>query len=134
METAERYFVRQFIQRNRRERVLYELARKDKRRECLWNITAGGNDRLDGRYLHQIQSSATCESVLAMLIKHGCKPSSAAYVISGRPEWDGKSMPLDQALPLLWHESPFVLVMQVCQTAMVSGESGVSAPWRAMLK
>lgn len=132
MNTAERWFAQQFIVRNKRERVLYELERADKRRTCLWNMTTAGNDRLKADYVHDVTGS--CDELLQELRESGISWKSPVSIISGHPELDGQTLPLKEALRQVWHHWPYVLITSEHKIALLAGESGNNAPWRAMLK
>ena len=132
MDTAESWFVQQFIVRHKRERVLYELAHPDKRRMCLWNMTSAGNDRLNDQKVRV--TSLTCEEMLVELRTAGIGGKAIASIISGQSELDGQLLPVKEALLQAWHHWPYVLILHEAGVALIAGESGANAPWRAILK
>lgn len=132
MNSAECWFVQQFIVRNKRERVLYELVHPDKRRMCLWNMTSAGNDRLKDQKVRV--TTRTCEEMLVELRKAGIAGNATASIISGHPELDGRLLPVKEAFQQAWHHWPYVLILPEAGVALIAGESGTNAPWRAILK
>lgn len=130
---TEACFVGRFILRQRRKRVLYELSRPEKRRNCLANITAAGNDRLDPRRVQELPHPVTLDELLLRLERHGCHAGTEVCVIKGDPAPDGRWLPLHEAFCKVWAFPPYVLIAQEQCLAVTAGESGCVSPWRALL-
>ena len=99
MYEHERQFVRVFVAANQKRRFLSLLANARGREKFVRKFLAH-NCQLDARYCTRVRSGAGASCVVNSLQELGAP--NECFVISVRAEFDGRTMPLDEALESLY--------------------------------
>lgn len=124
---TEKLIVNAFIADRKKERVLYELSKPDKRWGCVLKL----EHYIDTRFCFEIKEKiSSCEQVYDILKKY--KISQECYVIS-LDEDDGKYMELSAALESCVFFGPFLISLVHGKVAYFEGEQSYGAPSRYLL-
>ena len=101
----EEAFVNNFVTKEKRERILYELASAKKRKAALWRLY----EALDRRLAVFEKRDAHEDELIAEVEKYS-KDNGTCYVIANSKD-DGKTLPLGEAVKnMLEYESNCVIV------------------------
>jgi hypothetical protein len=127
MNPAEEAFVNAFVQKDRRERALFELGSESKRGRFLNRLCHDYAGVFDTRYLRPIPEAADGGSVLKLLRKSGA--AGTCHVISCNEAVDGKPLPLEDAIrATVGFGLPSVLICAPDSLAYFEAEQEKGAP------
>ena len=97
MNDREAIFVESFVQRGRRERVLYELGSSKKRQDFFEKLCHNFLEILEPKFMLPIERAySEPEDIYSLLRGRGAQGSGS--ILSFYSELDGLEMPLDEAL------------------------------------
>ncbi len=95
IDTAEKYFADTFIRKNRRERILYELTKPEKRYDCLNRFCHQAKELLDSsKVIMEGNDLNQSRGFTDFVIRHG----GLCCVLSPDPFIDGQILPLQDAV------------------------------------
>ncbi len=132
MNQAEELFVNAFVQKARRERVLFELGSGSKRGRFLNRLCHDFAGVFDARYLRPAPEAGGGAMVLRLLRASGA--AGVCHVISCDEAVDGKQLPLGEAVrATVGFGLPSVLVCAPASLAYFEAEQEKGAPPRFLL-
>jgi hypothetical protein len=130
---VEKAFVNSFVQKNRRERAIFELGSDSKRGKFLSRLCHDYSDVLDDRYLRPLSAADfKTASLLLQLRKLGA--GSTCHAISCNKTVDGKQIPLENALEAtVGYGLPSILICSADSLAYFEAEQEQGPPARFLL-
>jgi hypothetical protein len=133
MNQTEEIFVNTFIQKNRRDRALYELTTESKRWKFCDRLCHDYLGMFESKYLQPISDLGFDPvGLLKRLTKLGAKET--CHVISSYDDVDGKQLPLEEAIQAtLGRGFPSVLICVADSLAYFEAEQVKGPPPRYLL-
>jgi hypothetical protein len=133
MNPVEKAFVNTFVQKNRRERAIFELGSDSNRGKFLNRLCHDYLGVLDNRYLHSLPVACfDTASLLLQLRKLGA--GNTCHAISCNEAVDGKQIPLEYALEAtVGYGLPSILICAADSLAYFEAEQEQGPPARFFL-
>lgn len=127
-------FVKTFILKNKRERSIYELKSKKKRRDFFSKLCHRYNEIIDPRFMIKIEPpNSSSMDIFQVLRKEGAGENS--YLMSFLDELDGKKMSLSEALEnCVGIGMPSIVICTPEKLAYFEAEQEAGSPPRFLLK
>lgn len=127
-------FVQTFVLKNKRERSIYELHSKKKRREFFHKLCHDYNEIIDSRFMRKLDPpNSNSNDIRQILQKEGAGKS--CYVLSHFEEIDGIRMPLSEALDnCVGGGMPSIVICSPKKLAYFEAEQEVGPPHRFILR
>ncbi len=133
-KTTEKEFVETFVLKKKRERSIFELNSKKKRRVFFSKLCHRYADIIDSRYMKELKSQNSSPSdIFQILMKQGA--GNNCYMLSYFEDLDGKSMPLTEALDnCVGRGMPSVVICDPGKLVYFEAEQESGPPPRFILK
>ncbi len=127
-------FVKTFVLRKKRERSIYELKSKKKRKDFFSNLCHRYNEVIDSRFMTKIETpNSSSSDICQILRKEGAGKN--CYLLSYFEELDGRRMPLSQALDdCVGIGMPSIVICSPEKLAYFEAEQEAGPPPRFILK
>ena len=119
----EQLFIDHFVNRNRRDRIRYELSNKNKRKKCIWSFSEPHRHIFIDDKIHFLPSNISRDQVLKAFIQKGCTKSESVYIMHIDSYLDKTTRELYSSLSDLWFTGPCVIISEK-QIALLIIESG----------
>lgn len=134
LSDAEQRFIQTFVQRERRERAQFELGAAQRRAAFLNKLCHRYADILDPRYLAPLSDMLEDpHRLIAHLRQQGA--SRNVSVISMQDEYDGRLMPLSEAVDeLFFYPFPSILICVPEALCFFQAEQESGSPPRFLLQ
>ncbi len=135
MEKAtEKEFVEAFVLKKKRERSIFELNSKKKRREFFSKLCHRYDNIIDSRYMTKLKApNSNSKDIYQILMKEGAGKN--CYMLSYFEDLDGKTMPLTEALDnCVGRGMPSVVICDPGKLAYFEAEQETGSPPRFLLK
>jgi len=133
-ENIENIFVETFIVKGKRERSIFELKSKKKRRDFFSKLCHRYQEIIDMRWSIKIQTpNSDSTTIYDRLLKNGA--GNSCYVMSYFQELDREKLPTKEALiQCIGHGMPSIIICTPNELAYFEGEQDSGPPPRFMLK
>lgn len=124
----ENLIVSSFIEKRKKERIMFELLSEEKRNWCIWKL----DDYFDNRYKMKIEKAFdSYEYIYNLLKKHGAPEK--CYVMDTDFENDGKEFMLKQILKERMFWGPILISCIHGKLAYFEGEPTIGSTDRYLL-
>lgn len=127
-------FVESFVLKNKRERSIFELNSKKKRKNFFSKLCHRYNDIIDNRFMTELSApNSNYSEIYRLLMEEGA--GRDCYLISYFEELDGKRIPLAQALKnCVGGGMPSIVICDPGKLAYFEAEQQAGPPPRFLLK
>lgn len=127
----ETLFVKQFIIKDRRDRLLHELTHPKKRQNALSRFCHSTEDMIDARTVFQCGTDVSRETIIKFLCENNS--GNTCYVMAYLPELDGVECSIEEAVNKVIGNGMAAIILADC-AAFIETEQAQGAAIKYLLK